>query len=144
MRYRFIDEVVTLDLGDRPRIEVLKTFAAGDDAFSGPLGPDRVPSSLVLELQAMTGGHLLFERLACRCLPILVKVGECRFERRGRAGVPLRATAELRGLSESRGGPTMAETWTEVFAGEEQLSCARLLFACAPLDGIDGARGVFA
>jgi hypothetical protein len=80
MRYRFVDEILTLELGARPRIEVAKTFAPGDDACSGPLGPDRVPNSLLLELLAMTGGHLVFRHGAARRLPLLLKVPEIRFE----------------------------------------------------------------
>src|SRR4029077_18802134 len=99
MRYRFIDEVLALDLGAHPRIEVAKTFASGDDAFSGPLGPDRVPNALVLELLAMTGGHLAFRHGGAKRLPLLLKVPECRFERVARAGQRLRAVASLEGTS---------------------------------------------
>jgi hypothetical protein len=99
MRYRFVDDVLFLDLGARPRIEVAKTFAAGDDAFSGPLGDDCVPNSLVLELLAMTGGHLAFRHGGARRLPLLLKVPECRFEGTARAGDRLRARATLTGTS---------------------------------------------
>jgi len=63
MRYRFIDKITSLTLDGDPRIEVAKTFDAGDDAFSGPSGQARVPESLLLELMAMTGGHLVFRHL---------------------------------------------------------------------------------
>src|SRR5207237_3945062 len=99
MRYRFIDEVLSLDLGARPRIEVVKTFAVGDDALSGPLGPDRVPNALILEFLAMTGGHLAFRHGGARRLPLLLKVPECRFEQPARAGDRLRAIAQLDGPS---------------------------------------------
>jgi hypothetical protein len=39
MRYRFVDRVVSLELGDSPRIEVVKTFDFADDALTGPEGP---------------------------------------------------------------------------------------------------------
>src|SRR6266516_1612673 len=99
MRYRFVDEVLALDLGAAPRIEVAKTFAPGDDAFSGPLGRDRVPNSLLLELMAMTGGHLAFQYGGAQRLPLLLKVPECRFEGAARPGVRLRAVARLEGTS---------------------------------------------
>src|SRR5438445_12531319 len=43
MRYRFADEIVSLALDGAPRIEVTKRFDPGDDVFSGPQGPERVP-----------------------------------------------------------------------------------------------------
>ena len=80
MRYRFVDEIVSLTLDGAPRIEVVKRFDASDDIFSGPQGPERVPESMLLELMATTGGHLLFRHLGERRLPLLLKVAECRFE----------------------------------------------------------------
>src|SRR5437899_8851622 len=90
MRYRFIDKVVSLALDGRPRIEVEKTFHGDDDAFTGPSGPARVPASLLLELMAMTGGHLVFHHLGGNRLPLLLKVPECRFERAAGPVVALR------------------------------------------------------
>jgi hypothetical protein len=133
MRYRFIDEVVAVRLEDPARIEVAKTFPRGDDALSGPLGPDRVPSSLLLELQAMTTGHLLFQRLEQRRLPLLLKVEECRFEGWARPDVRLRATAELRGIVDNADGSSVAEANAEVFDGDRRLAGSRLLFVCVPL-----------
>src|SRR5438093_12121164 len=95
MRYRFIDKVVSLALDGHPRIEVEKTFHGDDDAFTGPSGPARVPASLLLELMAMTGGHLVFHHLGGRRLPLLLKVPECRFESPAGPGVGLRAVAAL-------------------------------------------------
>src|SRR5438132_2325212 len=99
MRYRFIDKVVSLALDGRPRIEVEKTFHGDDDAFTGPSGPARVPASLLLELMAMTGGHLVFHHLVCRLLLLHNKTPECRFETAVGPGVALRAVADLTGVS---------------------------------------------
>ena len=137
MRYRFIDEVLTLDLGARPRIEVAKTFAAGDDAFSGPLGPDRVPNALVLELLAMTGGHLAFRHGGARRLPLLLKVPECRFESVARAGQRLRAIATLDGTSTLSEDAGMAEASVEAFAGDTRIAAGRLLYLCVAVPGVN-------
>jgi hypothetical protein len=61
MRYRFVDEIVSLALDGAPRIEVAKRFEPGNDVFGGPQGPERVPDSMLLELMAMTGWQLIFE-----------------------------------------------------------------------------------
>lgn len=137
MRYRFVDEVVSLDLGARPRIEVAKTFAPGDDLLSGPLGADRVPSSLLLELLAMTGGHLAFRHGGGRRLPLLVKVPDCRFDGIARAGERLRAISTLEAMSPVTDDPGMAEATGEVFAGATRVAAGRLLYMCVAVPGVD-------
>jgi hypothetical protein len=137
MRYRFVDEVLALELGDRPRIEVAKTFARGDDALSGPLGSDRVPNSLLLELLAMTGGHLAFRHGGARRLPLLLKVPDCRFEGVARPGERLRAIAALAGTSTLSEGAGMAEATGEVFAGTTRVAAGRLLYLCVAIPGVD-------
>lgn len=137
MRYRFIDEVVALQTDAPARIEVRKTFAAGDDAFSGPMGPDQVPNSLLLELLAMTGGHLVFHCLARGRVPLLLKVQECRFEGRARPGVPLQARASLNGLDAASAPAVVAETSGEVLAEGALVAAARLLFVCVSVPEMD-------
>lgn len=133
MSYRFVDDIVALDLGERSRIEARMTFAPGHDGLSGPSGGDRVPNSLVLELLAMTGGHLLFERLGRQRLPLLLKVRDCRFENRAEPGVPLTAWAKLRGLSVASDDPLLAEIDGGVFAGSARIASGRLLYACVTI-----------
>ena len=137
MRYRFIDEVISLDLGARPRIEVATRFAPGDDAVSGPLGPGRVPNSLMLELLAMTGGHLAFRHGGARRLPLLLKVPECRFESSAKPGQRLRAVAELAGVSSLSDDAGMAEALVEAFAGDTLIASGRLLYVCIAVPGVD-------
>ncbi|MBI2524592.1 MAG: hypothetical protein HYV93_01295 [Candidatus Rokubacteria bacterium] len=143
MRYRFADEIVALELEPRARIEIVKTFPPGDDALSGPAGPDRVPNSLVLELLAMAGGHLIFRRLGERRLPLLLKAREARFHGCARPGVPLRAVAELVASSCAADGTALAEVSGTVYAGTEQIATAQLLYLCvsAPATAVwPGAR----
>jgi len=133
MRYRFVDEIVSLALDGAPRIEVAKCFAAGDDVFSGPHDVDRVPESMLLELMAMTGGHLVFRHLAERQLPLLLKVPECRFDGTAAAGQRLRAVAALRGVSTVADGTSIAEADAQVFHEAEKLAHARLMFVCVSM-----------
>ena len=137
MRYRFIDKVVSLALDGHPRIEVEKTFHGDDDAFTGPSGPARVPASLLLELMAMTGGHLAFHHLGGRRLPLLLKVPECRFESPAGPGVALRAVADLTGVSPIGDDASVAEASTAVYAGEACLAAGTLLFLCVRVPGVD-------
>jgi hypothetical protein len=137
MRYRFLDEVLALDLGSLPRIEVAKTFDAGDDALSGPLGDDRVPNSLLLELLAMTGGHLAFRHGQTRRLPLLLKVYEFRLDGTVRPGERLRVVASLAGTSTVSDEVTMAEAHGEVFAGQTRVAAGRLLYLCVAVPGVD-------
>lgn len=144
MRYRFIDKVLSLTLDAHPRIEVMKTFAAGDDAFTGPSGAARVPESLLLELMAMTGGQLVFRHLGESRLPLLLKVPECRFDRQVRPGVELRAVAALRGASTVADDASVVEAETEVYAGNERVAAGVLMYLCVSVPGVDlashGAR----
>lgn len=137
MRYRFIDEVRSLDLGAVSRAEVVKTFPPESDAFTGPAGPTRVPHSLVLELLAMTGGYLIFRHQGAACLPLLVKVPECRFEGVARPGHALRAVCELGGVSTVSHSASMAEARGEVFDGNDRVAAGRLLYLCVTLPGVD-------
>jgi hypothetical protein len=137
MRYRFVDDVLALDLGAYPRIEVAKTFARDDDALSGPLGRDRVPNALLLELLAMTGGHLVFRHGGARRLPLLLKVPACRFDGMARPGQRLRAVASLEGASSLSGVSGMAETHAAVFADDTRIAEGRLLYLCLEVPGVD-------
>ena len=137
MRYRFVDKVIALDLGPAPRIEIAKTFAPGDDALSGPLGPDEVPHGLVLELLAMTGGHLAFRHAGGRRLPLLLKVPECRFEAAVRPGQPLRAIAYLEGTSRLSDDTGMAEARVEAFSDARRVASGRLLYLCVAVPDVD-------
>jgi hypothetical protein len=137
MRYRFLDEIIALTLDGDARIEVAKRFGAGDDVFSGPGGADRVPESMLLELMAMTGGHLVFRRLGGSRLPMLLKVPQCRFEAPARAGERLRAVATLCGVSSVADGTSVAEAETQVFVETGRIAHARLMFVCMSVAGID-------
>jgi len=137
MRYRFIDEVVSLDLGERPRIEVAKTFAVGDEALSGPQGPERVPNALILELMAMTGGHLAFRHGGSQKLPLLLKVPNCRFEHPARAGERLRAVAHLEGTSRLSDDAGMAQARVDAFGVSGRVATGRLLYLCVAVPGVD-------
>jgi len=135
MRYRFVDEIVSLALDGVPRIEVAKRFHPDDDVFGGPLGPARVPESMLLELMAMTGGHLLVRHLGRGRLPLLLKVPECCLDGVASAGDRLRAVATLRGLTSVADGTSVAETESEVYVATRPIARARLLFVCVEAPG---------
>jgi 3-hydroxymyristoyl/3-hydroxydecanoyl-(acyl carrier protein) dehydratase len=139
MRYRFVDEIVSLTLDGAPRIEVAKRFDAADDVFSGPLGPDRLPESMLLELMSMTAGHLVFRHLGGGRLPLVLKVPECRFDGAVAPGDPLRAHAALRGVSPVADGTSVAETDAQVFRAAERVAHARIMFVCVGVPGLDAA-----
>ena len=140
MRYRFVDKVVALTLDGHPRIEVEKTFHGDDDVFTGPSGPGRVPASMLLELMATTGGHLVFHSLGGRRLPLLLKVPACRFEGAAGPGVALCARADLVGVSAIGDGASVAEASAAVVLGEERLASGTLLYLCVRVDGVDLLR----
>jgi hypothetical protein len=142
MRYRFIDEIVSLTLDGAPRIEVSKRFDPDDDVFRGPAGSHRVPESMLLELMAMTGGQLIARHLGGSRLPMLLKISECRFEGDGQARETLRAVAELGGVTVPTDGPAVAEAETAVYAGPRPIARARLMFACVDATDVGLVGGV--
>jgi 3-hydroxymyristoyl/3-hydroxydecanoyl-(acyl carrier protein) dehydratase len=144
MRYRFVDEIVSLALGDSPRIEVAKRFDRDDDVFSGPRGAGRVPESMLLELMAMTAGQLVYRHLGQSRLPLLLKVPECRFEGVASAGDELRAVATLRGVASVADGTSVAETETAVYTEGRPIARATLMFVCVETPPGDLARGTAA
>jgi len=137
MGYRFVDKVIALALDGQPRIEVEKTFHVDDDVFTGPSGPGRVPDSMVLELMAMTGGHLVFHHLGGSRLPLLLKVPECRFEGAAGPGIALRAVALLEGVSAIGDDASLAEASVAILAGEERLASGTLLYLCVRVPDVD-------
>ncbi len=137
MRYRFVDEVVTLELGEAPRIEIRKTFDVADDALTGPDGPRAVPGSLLLELLAMAGGHLVFRHLGSRRLPLLLKVPELRIDGPARPGIGVSARARLRGVSDMGDGVSVAETEGEVEQSGVPVASGRCLYVCVTVPGVD-------
>ena len=141
MRYRFVDEIVSLPLDGAPRIEVAKRFDPDDDVFRGPAGSQRVPESMLLELMAMTGGQLIFRHLGRSRLPLLLKVPDCRLEGVAVAGDRLRAVATLRGLTSVAEGTSVAETESEVYVERTPIARATLMFVCVEPPAGDPARG---
>ncbi len=121
-------------------MEVGKTFHSGDDAFSGPLGPARVPNSLVLELLAMTGGELIFQHLARRRVPLLLKAHDVRFESPALADEELRASAELTGVVDVSPSSSTAETTASVHGRAGRIATGRLLYVCVDVDERDIRR----
>ncbi|HBH00743.1 MAG: hypothetical protein A2X36_02490 [Elusimicrobia bacterium GWA2_69_24] len=140
-RYRFVDQVVSLELGASPRIEVAKTFAAQDDFFTGPTGPGRVPDSLLLELAAMTGGHLVFRYLGGSRLPLLLKVPKWEIEGQARPGERLIAQARLRGVSGVGDGADVAEAAVEVHGPEGPVAGGRIVYVCVAVPGLETLAG---
>ncbi len=140
MRYRFVDEIVSLALDGTPRIEVAKRFDPDDDVFGGPQGPARVPESMLLELMAMTGGHLIYRHLGGSRLPLLLKVPECRLDGVASAGDRLRAVATLRGLTLVADGTSVGEADAEVYVESAPIARARLLFVCVEAPDVGPAQ----
>jgi len=66
MRYRFVDEIVSLALDGARRIEVAERFDPDDGVVRVAEGPRRVPESMPLELMAMTGGQPIEDRPIAR------------------------------------------------------------------------------
>lgn len=136
MRYQFIDRVVTFDAQRPPRMTVAKLFPAADDCFTGP-DSDTVPVSLLIEVLAMAGGHLILRSTADDRLPLLLKVENAIVSGRVEPGETVLATVTLRGTAGEEDVATVAQADGEAsVSGRPVLRC-RLLYACVRVPGIN-------
>jgi len=142
MRYAFVDEVVSIELASPPRIEVAKTFAEEDDLLTGPSGPERVADSLLIELGAMTAGHLIFQVLDRRHLPLLLKVKDWQVDGGARPGERLTARAQLSGVSGVGDGAHVAEASVEVHGPAGPVGRGQLVYVCLALADLHTLGGV--
>ena len=74
MRYRFVDEIVSLALDGARRIEVAERFDPDDGVVRVAEGPRRVPESMPLEPIAMNGGQPIEDRPIARARLMFVCV----------------------------------------------------------------------
>jgi len=74
MRYRFVNEIVSLALDGARRIEVAERFDPDDGVFCLADGPRRVPESMPLEPMAMTAGQPIEDRSIARARLMFVCV----------------------------------------------------------------------
>ena len=136
MRYQFIDRIVAFDSERPPRMTVAKLFPAAADCFTGTES-DAVPVSLLIEVLAMAGGHLIIRSTTGDRLPLLLKVENAVVSGRVGPGETVLATVTLCGTAGEEDVATVAQADGEAsVSGRPVLRC-RLLYACVRVPGIN-------
>lgn len=127
MTFRFVDEVLFVEPGERGKIVTLTVIPESAPYLHGPFRPSGVPASLVLESLAQSAGCLILASYPGRGV-LLIRVEEVQFIEPLRAGERLTVQSELLGFHgnpESRG---TAWAFGEASVDGRSVAKARLFF----------------
>ena len=134
MKFRFLDRVVSFDPEGPERIVTLKTFSRTEDYLEGPFhSPLRIPSSLVLETMAASGGRLIEVVSQDNAFGIMLRVEEARFFSPVAPGDQMLVRSELLGMQDQRGESiALARTKSQASVKDKTVAEARIVFLCVP------------
>ncbi|MCZ6625983.1 MAG: hypothetical protein O7B35_17425 [Deltaproteobacteria bacterium] len=135
MKFRFLDEVVSFDRDGSGSIVTSKTFSQTEDYLEGPFHPpSRIPSSLVLETMAASGGRLIEIVSQDNAFGILLRVEEARFFSPVGPGDQVLVRSELLGIQDQRGELIgLARTQSQAFVEDKPVAEACIVFLCVPV-----------
>lgn len=141
MRFRFIDQVVSFEKGERSKLITRKTFSCSDDFTEGyPQRPGMVPNCLILELLATAGVHTVWCHTEHRVVGVLLRVDRAQIIAPVRAGDEVLAHTELLGLQPgAEASVGLAQTHGRAFVGDRQVAESRLVLLCFPRDGFEAS-----
>ncbi|MFQ5903554.1 MAG: hypothetical protein ACE5JO_07685 [Candidatus Binatia bacterium] len=134
MKFRFLDRVVSCDLEGPGRIVTLKTFSRTEDYLEGPFhSPSRIPSSLVLETMAASGGRLIEVVSQDNAFGLVLRVEDARFLSPVAPGDQVLVRSELLGMQDQRGESiALARTQGQASVEGKPVAEARIVFLCVP------------
>ncbi len=134
MKFRFLDEVVSFDQDGSGKIVTVKTFSRTEDYLEGPFHPpSRIPSSLVLETIAASGGRLIEVVSQDNAFGILLRVEEAHFFSPVGPGDQVLVRSELLGIQDQRGQSIgLARTQGQAFVEDKPVAEACIVFLCVP------------
>lgn len=134
MRFKFLDGVVSSDLEDPGKIVTEVTFPKVEDYLATPFHElSKVPSTIVLEAMAASGGKLI-ELASChKVVGLMVKVDEANFAAPVSAGDTLYVHSELLGMQDRNGDKVgLARTRSRALIMGRAVAEARIAFLCLP------------
>lgn len=135
MTFRFVDEVLSVEPGERGKIVTLTLIPSSAPYLTGPFRPAGVPPSLVLESLAQSAGHLILATYPRRGV-LLIKVEELQFFRPLRSGERLTVHSELLGFHGDPESTGVAGAWGKALVDGIPVAEARLLFLVVRVDGL--------
>ena len=138
MTFRFVDEVLSVEPGERGKITTLTVIPASSPYLEGPQRPGAVPSSIILEALAQSAGRLILATYPRRGV-LLIKVEEIQFFRPLGGGERLTVRTELLGFHGDPETTGVASAVGEASVDGAPVAEARLLFLVVRVDGLDVA-----
>ena len=137
MKFRFLDGVISSTTEGNEKIVTHVTFPESEDYLASPFHePSQVPSTIVLEAMAASGGHLIEIVSQSRAVALMIKIDEARFAARVCAGQRMLVHSELVGMQDKDGLKVgLARTRSQAFVADQPVAEARIAFLCLPVKG---------
>ncbi len=135
MKFRFLDGVVSSSLEGEQKVVTHVTFPQSEDYFATPFHKAaQVPSTIVLEAMAASGGCLIELASGSRAVGLMIKVDEANFIAPVCAGERLLVHSELLGMQHPDGLKVgLARTRGQAFVGDRSVAQASIAFLCLPM-----------
>jgi len=138
MKFRFLDGVVSSSLDGQEKVVTHVTFPQGEDYLTGPFhNSAQVPSTIVLEAMAASGGRLIELVSDNKAVGLMIKVDEASFIAPVRGGQRMLVHSELLGMQHRDGQKLgLARTLSQAFVADRPVAEARIAFLCLPAKGL--------
>ena len=137
MKFRFFDGVISSSLEGEGKVVTHVTFPQSEDYLATPFHEAaQVPSTIVLEAVAASGGRLIELVSGSRAIGLMIKVDEARFIAPVCAGERMLVHSELLGMQCRDGSKVgLARTRSQAFVADRPVAEARIAFLCVPMKG---------
>lgn len=137
MKFRFLDGVVSSGLNGQETVITHVTFPESEDYLATPFHRAlQVPSTIVLEAMAASGGRLIELVSGNRAVGLMIKVDEASFIAPVCGGQRMLVHSELLGMQHRDGLRLgLARTRSKAFVADRPVAEARIAFLCLPVKG---------
>ena len=135
MKFRFFDGVISSSLEGEGKVVTHVTFPQSEDYLATPFHEAaQVPSTIVLEAMAASGGRLIELVSENRAVGLMIKVDEATFIAPVCAGERMLIHSELLGMQHRDGSEVgLARTRSQAFVADRTVAEARIAFLCLPM-----------
>jgi len=135
MKFKFLDRLISANLGGQASVLTDVTFSRSEDYLESPFHePLKVPSSIILEAMAASGGRLIEVVSDHKVVGLMVKVDEASFMGSVSAGDTMVVHSELLGMQDRNGVKVgLARTRSQALVADKAVAEARIAFLCLPL-----------
>lgn len=135
MKFRFLDGVVSSSPDGEGKVVTHVTFPQSEDYLATPFHKAaQVPSTIVLEAMAASGGRLIELVSKNRAVGLMIKVDEASFIAPVCAGERMLIHSELLGMQDRNGLKVgLARTRSQAFVADRTVAEARIAFLCLPM-----------